>query len=135
MARASIPASGPRTAIVVDDSRVMRAILRHALEAREFGVVEAIHGRHALELLTAMPVPDLALIDWNMPELDGLELIRVLRSDPRYESMAIVMVTSETEPAQIQRALSMGADEYIMKPLSPEVLMERLVQLEVQVLR
>lgn len=116
-----------RRAIVVDDSRAMRAILRRALEELGFQVVEAGHGKEALERLAQMRIPDLALVDWNMPEMNGIELLAELRRDRNYDRMAVVMVTSETEPAQISRALSAGANEYIMKPFSNEVLDEKLL--------
>jgi len=118
-----------RRAIVVDDSRAMRAILRRALEEQGFQVFDAGHGKEALERLAKIRVPDLALIDWNMPEMNGIELIAVLRRDRAYDGMRLVMVTSETEPAQIERALAEGANAYIMKPFSNDVLTEKLVRL------
>lgn len=130
MARPSIPVGGFRRALVVDDSRAMRAILRSALEECGFEVVEAADGKEALERLATMRIPELALVDWNMPQMDGIELICTLRKDHNYDRMAIVMVTSETAPARIATALRAGADEYIMKPLSPAVLKEKLVLLE-----
>ena len=112
-----------RRAIVVDDSRAMRAILRRALEEQGFQVFDAGHGKEALERLAKIRVPDLALIDWNMPEMNGIELIAVLRRDRAYDGMRLVMVTSETEPAQIERALAEGANAYIIKPIQgPQVI-------------
>ena len=118
-----------RRAIVVDDSRAMRAILRRALEEQGFQVFDAGHGKEALEQLARIRVPDLALIDWNMPQMNGIELIAKLRRDRAYDAMRLVMVTSETEPAQIERALAEGANAYIMKPFSSDVLQEKLVRL------
>jgi len=116
-----------RRAIVVDDSRAMRTILRRALEERGFSVTEAGHGKEALERLGQMRIPHLALVDWNMPEMNGIELVAALRSDPNYNKLAIVMVTSESEPAQVERALNTGANEYIMKPFSNDALEEKLL--------
>ena len=116
-----------RRAIVVDDSRAMRAILRRALEKLGFQVVEAGHGKEALARLSQIRIPDLALIDWNMPEMNGIDLLVELRRDHNYDRMAVVMVTSETEPAQMARALNAGANEYIMKPFSSEVLDDKLL--------
>ncbi len=130
MSRASIPVMGERTAIVVDDSRAMRSILRNALEHEGFTVSEAVDGVQALAQLASGAVPVLALVDWNMPKLDGLGLIRALRSSPRFAQMTIVMVTSEADPMHVEQALEAGADEYIMKPLSPEVLRAKLIRLE-----
>lgn len=118
-----------RRAIIVDDSRAMRAILRRALEEYGFQVVEAAHGKEALERLAQIRIPHLALVDWNMPEMNGIDLVMALRRDSNYDRMAVVMVTSETEPAQVERALSAGANEYIMKPFSSEALVEKLLLL------
>jgi two-component system chemotaxis response regulator CheY len=115
-----------RRAIVVDDSRAMRTILRRALESEGFQVIEAEHGKDALERLAEVRIPDLALIDWNMPEMNGIELIVALRKDHNYDRMAVVMVSSETEPDQVQRALGAGANEYIKKPFSHDALDEKL---------
>jgi len=116
-----------RRAIVVDDSRAMRTILRRALEERGFSVTEAGHGKEARERRGQMRIPHLALVDWNMPEMNGIELVAALRSDPNYNKLAIVMVTSESEPAQVERALNTGANEYIMKPFSNDALEEKLL--------
>ncbi len=124
-------ATSKRRAIVVDDSRAMRAILRRALESLDFQVLEAGHGREALERLAQVRIPDVALVDWNMPEMNGVELIAALRSDPSYDRMPVVMVTSESAPAQIEHALRAGANEYIMKPVSLEVVEEKLLLLGV----
>lgn len=126
----SLPWSRDRRAIVVDDSRMMRAILRRALELRGFEVLEAENGRQALEQLRRAPLPSLALLDFRMPEMDGLELLHCLRGDSHFDSMAIIMVTSETEPDQINLALSAGADEYVMKPLTADILREKLALIE-----
>jgi two-component system, chemotaxis family, chemotaxis protein CheY len=126
--RPSPDASGSATprALVVDDSRVMRTILRRTLEGRGFEVVEAENGRKALERLTMMRIPDLALVDWNMPEMNGIELIAELRRDRNYDAMLVMMVTTETETEQVQRALNAGANEYVMKPFSEEILSDKL---------
>ena len=130
MPRTSIPARGHREALVVDDSRAMRALLRKGLEACAFEVFEAADGEEALALLSVIRVPEVALIDWNMPNLNGLDLVRRLRSDARFSRMAIIMVTSETATEQVERALAAGADEYLMKPFSAEVLIGKLTMLE-----
>jgi two-component system chemotaxis response regulator CheY len=128
--RPSIPVAGYRRAIVIDDSRAMRSMLRSALETCGFAVSEASDGLRALPQLAEAEPFHLALVDWNMPGMDGLKLIGWLRANPRYDRMVIVMVTSEAEPSQIERALAAGANEYIMKPLSQEVLIEKLRLLE-----
>jgi two-component system chemotaxis response regulator CheY len=116
-------------ALVVDDSFTMRMILRRSLAARGFEVVEAGNGREALERLSLMRIPDLALVDWNMPEMNGIEFISAIRRDRAYDTMRVVMVTTETEFDQVERALSAGANEYVMKPFSEEILADKLSML------
>jgi two-component system, chemotaxis family, chemotaxis protein CheY len=124
------PVSGAsRRALIVDDSKVMRTILRRTLEARGFEVVEAENGRKALERLALMRIPDLALVDWNMPEMNGIELVFALRGDSSYDGMPVMMVTTETETEQVQRALKAGANEYLMKPFTEDILTDKLSML------
>ena len=119
-------------ALVVDDSRSMRAILRRALEQCGFEVLEAVNGRDAVERLAMMRIPDLALVDWNMPEMTGIEFVIAIRSDKNYNAMRIVMVTTETEMEQVERALKAGANEYVMKPFAKDILVEKLRLVGVQ---
>ena len=116
-------------ALVVDDSRAMRLIIRRILEAEGYDVLEASDGKEALELLASAPKPDLALIDWNMPVLDGLELVSAMRKDPDSRQVALMMVTTENESDQIVRALAAGAHEYLIKPFTPEALLDKLAVL------
>jgi two-component system, chemotaxis family, chemotaxis protein CheY len=116
-------------AIIVDDSRAMRTILRRALTQAGFDVVEAGDGRQALEQLLESGPLDLALVDWNMPVMTGYELICEVRSRRELDGMAIMMVTTETEIDQMQRALEAGANEYVMKPFSQDILREKLLML------
>lgn len=114
-------------ALVVDDSRAMRMILRRLLGRIGFEVAEAADGLDALEQLEAADeVPAVALVDWNMPRLNGLELIKELRSRPKFARMTLMMVTTEGEQAQIVRALAAGAHEYVIKPFTPEAIEEKL---------
>ncbi|MBX7100404.1 MAG: response regulator [Myxococcaceae bacterium] len=116
-------------ALVVDDSRAIRIILRKALAVEGFEVLEAADGRQALAELSKSGPIDLALVDWNMPIMNGYELIKEVRAKPDLDRMAIMMVTTETEAAQVQRALEAGANEYVMKPVTPDVLKEKLLLL------
>lgn len=113
-------------AIVIDDSRVARMKLRNALLERGFEVVEAGDGREALDVLTYHEVPHLALVDWNMPEMNGLDFVKAIRANDRFHEMLVMMVTSESEPAQMVRALHAGANEYLMKPYTKGLLFEKL---------
>jgi two-component system, chemotaxis family, chemotaxis protein CheY len=116
-------------AIVVDDSRAMRTILRRALTQAGFDVVEAGDGREALNQLASTGPLDLALVDWNMPVMTGYEFICEVRSRRELDGMSIMMVTTETEIEQVQRALAAGANEYVMKPFNADTLKEKLLLL------
>lgn len=116
-------------ALVVDDSRATRTICRKALQEEGFEVLEAGDGRQALDALRASGPLDLALVDWNMPVMTGYELICELRTRREFDPMAIMMVTTETEASQVQRALDAGANEYVMKPFTIDVLREKLLLL------
>ncbi len=113
-------------AIVIDDSRAIRAILGGLLRELRFEVDEAVNGRDALEKLDADEPPTLALLDWNMPELNGYDVLCKIRADRAYDDMRIVMVTTEIETAQMIRALEAGANEYVMKPFTRDVIREKL---------
>lgn len=115
------------TAVVVDDSRAMRMMLRRIVTELGYEVFEAACGPDALSLLGSRPDPvSLLLVDWNMPEMNGLELVKKVRSDCRYASTTIVMVTTETEMDQMASALEAGADEYVMKPFTKDILEGKL---------
>ena len=117
-------------ALVIDDSKAIRIILRRLLAELGFEVVEAADGREALQRLAASESPfDLALVDWNMPEMNGLEFVREVRGRQGHEDLTMVMVTTETEAGQVVRALAAGANEYIMKPFSRDVLVDKLSML------
>ena len=114
------------TALLVDDSKMIRMLLGDIMRAFGFETLEAEDGRAALEVLGAEGFVDVVLLDWNMPRMDGYELLRVLRGDARYSALKIMMVTTESEMAQIARALDAGADEYIMKPFNEEIIHSKL---------
>ena len=113
-------------ALIVDDSRPIRRIESDILRELGFETSDACNGREAWERLQAAPLPDVVLVDWNMPEMDGLEFVTAVRRDSRYAGMVVLMVTTETETDQMLRALSAGADEYLMKPFQKEGLVDKL---------
>jgi two-component system, chemotaxis family, chemotaxis protein CheY len=113
-------------ALVIDDSRAMRMVLTQMLRDLGFDVSEARHGREALTYLAANGDVDLALVDWNMPEMNGLEFVEAVRRDDRFAALRLMMVTTETETAQVIRALDAGAQEYVMKPFTRDVIDEKL---------
>jgi len=91
-----------------------------------FEVVEAGNGREAMEQLQALGKVDLALVDWNMPEMNGFDFVRAVRAEHNYDGVLLMMVTTETEMDNVVRALAAGANEYVMKPFTQEVILEKL---------
>lgn len=113
--------------LIVDDSRAIRMILRRALSELGYTACEAGNGREALGVLEQEGARlSLMLVDWNMPEMSGLDLVKAVRSHHRYAGVPIVMVTTETEIDHISQALEAGANEYVMKPFTKEVLEDKL---------
>ena len=113
-------------AIVIDDSRTMRVILGRILKEIGFEVYEANNGREALEVLEAVGRVELALVDWNMPEMNGFEFVCAIRANRSNDDMILMMVTTETEMENVARALEAGANEYVMKPFTREIILEKL---------
>ena len=114
-------------ALVVDDSRSMRAILAKQLRELGFTVVEAGGGTEALRSLDQDGPFDLVLLDWNMPEMDGHEVLTLIRAQDAYKEVRVMMVTTESEMSQVSVTLEAGANEYLMKPFDRDALLEKLV--------
>jgi two-component system, chemotaxis family, chemotaxis protein CheY len=115
-------------ALIVDDSRFVRDFLRGLLEERGMECEEAADGRLGLDQIHNCAPFDLALVDWNMPNLNGLEMLQQMRAEG-YLSVKVMIVTTESENDYILRALEAGADEYLMKPFDDEALGEKLAML------
>jgi two-component system, chemotaxis family, chemotaxis protein CheY len=113
-------------ALILDDSRAMRMILRRIMHSAGFEVVEAADGRQGLDVLAGGPLPEVALVDWNMPGMDGLSFVNAVRDNPDYRPMALRMVTTESEHDQVVRALAAGAHEYIIKPFTADAIVDKL---------
>ena len=114
-------------ALIIDDSRAMRSILRRTLAALGFDIQEAGHGQEAMELLaTGDVLPDVCLVDWNMPVMNGLEFVSAVRGTAEWRRMTLMMVTTESEYSQIVRALAAGAHEYVIKPFTGDAIVEKL---------
>ncbi|MCU1283593.1 MAG: response regulator receiver protein [Frankiales bacterium] len=113
-------------ALVLDDSRAMRMILGRIMREAGFDVVEAGDGKEGLERVQTGPVPDVALVDWNMPVMNGLEFVTAVRSQPELRRMTLMMVTTESEHSQIVRALAAGAHEYVIKPFTADAIVDKL---------
>ena len=118
-------------ALVIDDSRTVRLIIGKILTELGLEVIEASNGREGLEQLRQSAGADLVLVDWNMPEMNGLEFIKAVRAQRAYDGVRLVMVTTETEQEQVLRALDAGANEYVMKPFTREILVAKLSLLDV----
>jgi len=116
-------------ALVVDDSGTIRAILREILENFGFEVADTEDGASALDWLKKHGKVDVLCLDWNMPNMTGLQVVRYLRSDKNFQSMPILMCTSETELERVIEALQEGANEYIMKPFDQEAIGEKLTMM------
>jgi two-component system chemotaxis response regulator CheY len=115
-------------ALIVDDSRFVRSYLRGLLEGKGVECSEAVNGRAGLDCLNDEPPFDLALLDWNMPEMGGLEMLKTLRAEG-FSDMKVMMVTTEAENEFIISSLEAGADEFLMKPFDEEALTEKLALL------
>jgi two-component system chemotaxis response regulator CheY len=114
-------------AMVIDDSRSIRMILGKMLTEMGYEVSQAANGKEALAAVEQETEPlSLVLVDWNMPEMNGLEFIKNFRANARFASVPLLMVTTETEIEQVQNALAAGANEYVMKPFTKEVISDKL---------
>ncbi len=114
-------------AMVIDDSRAIRMILTNTLAELGYEVCQAANGREGLALAERESgALSLILVDWNMPEMNGLDFIKCLRADSRFSSVPLMMVTTETEMQQVTVALEAGANEYVMKPFTKEIIADKL---------
>lgn len=114
-----------KTCLIVDDSRVIRRVSRHILESLGFTVEEAENGQEGLDQCD-LAMPDVVLLDWNMPIMSGIEFIVQLRQRPGGERPKVVFCTTENDVAHIREAINAGADEYVMKPFDHETLQIKL---------
>jgi len=113
-------------ALVIDDSRVMRRIVSNILVEVGFECIEAENGQVALDQLEAHSDVALCCIDWNMPVMTGFEFVVAARKRAEWRNVTLMMVTTEGEQDQIVRALAAGAHEYVLKPFTPEVIVNKL---------
>jgi two-component system chemotaxis response regulator CheY len=110
-----------KSCLIVDDSRVIRKVSRHIVETLGMTAAEAEDGRAALEHCRA-GMPDVILLDWNMPVMSGIEFIVALRSSEGGTKPKVVFCTTEYDAGHIREAIAAGADEYVMKPFDQETL-------------
>ena len=110
-----------KTCLIVDDSKVIRKVARHILETLEFQVEEAATAaKRSTAAIASMP--DVVLLDWNMPVMSGMEFLKLLRQRGHEDQPKVVFCTTENDMAHIRAALEAGADEYVMKPFDRETL-------------
>ncbi len=116
-----------KSCLIVDDSKVIRKVARRILEDLSFSAVEAVDGRDALEQCRAQ-MPDVILLDWNMPVMSGMEFLSELRSEEEDSRPVVIFCTTENDMAHIRAAIDAGADEYIMKPFDRDMIEAKLSQ-------
>ena len=113
-------------ALIIDDSRAMRAIIGKIVKEFGFDVLEAGNGRQGLEQLERSGVVDVTLVDWHMPDMNGLEFVQAVRAQSAYDGMKVMMITSQTEVEPMAMALKAGANEYLMKPFTRDAMQMKL---------
>ncbi len=114
-----------KTCLIVDDSRVVRKVARRILEELSFACEEAEDGKFALDAVQKL-MPALIMLDWNMPNMNGLEFLMALRALPNGNIPKVVMCTTENDMSHIMQAMQNGANEYIMKPFDKEIVENKL---------
>jgi two-component system chemotaxis response regulator CheY len=117
-----------KTCLVVDDSRVVRRVARQIVEDLGFSCIEAEDGQQALDR-SREAMPDVVLLDWNMPVMNGLEYLQALRKEPEGGEPLVVFCTTENDMSKITEALGAGANEYIMKPFDSDIIQAKFEQI------
>ena len=115
-------------ALVVDDSRIMRKILINILKEKkihEDDIFDAPDGKEALDILNKEFI-SLLLLDWNMPKLNGLDLVKIVRRMDKYTSLPIIMVTSEAARYNVLEAINAGVTDYIIKPINGKIVLDKI---------
>ena len=113
--------------LVVDDSSTMRRIIKNTLSRiGHKDVLEGEDGEQGWQTMQENPDIDVLITDWNMPNMNGLELVQKVRAEEKYADMPIIMVTTEGGKKEVITALKAGVNNYIVKPFTPQVLKEKL---------
>jgi two-component system chemotaxis response regulator CheY len=113
--------------LVVDDSSTMRRIIMNTLKSLGYeDIIQAADGVEAWEALQQNPDIGLVMTDWNMPNMNGLELVKKIRADERYKNLPIIMVTTEGGKKEVITALKAGVNNYIVKPFNKQILQKKL---------
>lgn len=119
-----------KLSMVVDDSKIVRKVTRKILESLEYSVIEAEDGSIALQLFKEQQ-PELIMLDWHMPVMDGLAFLKALRALENGNNPTVIFCTTETDFEHIQAAIESGANEYVMKPFDEAIIRGKLEQLGV----
>lgn len=117
-----------KTCLIVDDSKIVRKVVRKIVENLGFNVLEAEDGKVAVDQVRANAV-DVIILDWNMPVMDGLECMKTLRADSSITQPKIIFCTTENDFEKIQTAIVSGADEYVMKPFDEAIIADKMRQI------
>jgi two-component system chemotaxis response regulator CheY len=121
------PEQWMKSVLIVDDPKVVRMVARKILQEMQFDIAEAADGQQALDACRT-GMPDVVLLDWNMPVMNGIDFLRALRADPGGDKPVVIFCTTENDLQHIQLAIMEGANEYIMKPFDAEILKTKLEQ-------
>jgi two-component system chemotaxis response regulator CheY len=114
--------------LVVDDSSIIRRVIEQILEVLGHHAIPAADGVDALEALRTTPDIHLILLDWNMPEMSGIEFLRTVKDDPVLKEIPVIMLTTESERRKMIEAIEAGAKHYLTKPFQPETLATKILQ-------
>ena len=112
--------------LIAEDDRISRRLLEMTLKRLEFEVILTENGAQALEVINGPDAPQLAILDWMMPEMDGVEVCKAIRAQPRDKYTYIIFLTARGQKKDIITALESGADDYLIKPFDPQELRSRL---------
>jgi len=126
----TIPDQKKRTAVIVEDDRILVTLLEHLLTRHGFGVQTALDGKQAAEFVETLPDPPaLVVLDVMLPYIDGFELLKKIRQHPTWAKVPVIMLTSKSQEQNVVRALDDGADDYVVKPFRPNELLARIRRL------
>jgi two-component system chemotaxis response regulator CheY len=113
-------------ALIIDDSKAMRKVLGRTMSNMGFEVDEAMNGEEAIVLLEHSDNTGIVLVDWNLPEMSGLDFVKAIRSTDHYDSIRLMMVTSDTDEDQMATAFQAGVDEYVTKPFTADIIRDKV---------
>jgi CheY-like chemotaxis protein len=118
--------AGRPTLLVVEDDDTNRMIITKIIEDAGYQVVQAVTGMEALKVLSENYVVKVVLLDWMLPEMDGIDVLKKIRGSKRFASLPVIMQTGNDSAAEVKQAVDAGADDYIVKPIDPKVLMSKV---------